>query len=120
MLIKDHETIIFKTEEFNRLKNDCDSLYQEYMDCKRGYQDKLEKLQAEMDKLKKDTEVDKFGKMNIIETDYKKKLDAMKHNLTERDEKIMHLNQDNKLLLSQLQATERNLEDLRIAKKEIE
>jgi hypothetical protein len=112
--------MMFKTEEFNRLKHDCESLYQEYVDCKRSYTDRLEKLQIEKDKLQKDSDFEKLEQLNNLETEYKKKLDTMKLSIVERDERIMTLSQDNKLLLSQLQVTERNLEDLRMAKKELE
>jgi hypothetical protein len=73
-----------------------------------------------MDKLQKNCEHEKFEKINLIETDYKKKLDTMKQAIIEKDDKIVHLSQDNKLLISQLQLTERNLEDLRLNKKETE
>jgi hypothetical protein len=109
-----------KYEEFRKLKQEFDKLHKEYFSQKKLNNEKIEKLTQEKDKIIKDLENEILHKTSLYENDYKKKMEAMRNTLREREDSIISLTQDNKLLITQLNLTEKSLEDLKNIKKETE
>ncbi len=120
LILKEHETMTTKYEEFRKLKNDFDKLHKEYFSLKKTYNEKIEKTVQEKDSIIKNLETELIEKTSLFENDYKKKMESMRSSLREREDSIMSLTQDNKLLITQLNLTEKNLEDLKNIKKENE
>jgi hypothetical protein len=120
LILKEHESMTTKFEDFRKLKSDFDKLHKEYFSLKKTYNEKIDKITNEKDSIIKNLEKELIEKTCLFENDYKKRMENMRSTLRDKEDSLITYTQDNKLLLTQLNLTEKNLEDLKSLKKESE